>query len=530
MAARAYNDFMDLPELLAALAEPAAYPRPGPVEVRQTHLSAVFLVGDTVYKIRKPVDLGFVDFTTLDKRKRDCDEEVRLNSRLAPNVYRGVVPITREIGRVKVGGTGEPIEWAVEMARLPDEATLGRRLAHGETSSDQIGALAARIADFHRHAARGEHITRFGRFEVVAGNAHENFTQSAGHVGLAVRRPVFDRCRMRTEKSLESLRDLIESRAARGVPCDTHGDLHLSHVYLFPDRPPPDDLVIIDCIEFAERFRFADPVADIAFLVMDLTFYNRRDLAQVCADAYFAAADDEDGRRLLPFYIAYRAIVRAKVEGIQLGEREIPPEQRERVLRKAEAHWLLALGALEEPVKRPCLILIGGLPGTGKSTLARGLAAKGNFQIIRSDGIRKELAGVPESEKASGCYTPEWTDRTYAECLRRAEDGLRDGGRVIVDATFLDEGHREEFLDAGRRLGIPTKLIVCRLDPDDAHERLRNRRGDASDADWAVYEEIAVHWERMSEETDRQSYEIDTTQSDRAVQAAIDLLRQSGLI
>jgi predicted kinase len=323
---------------------------------------------------------------------------------------------------------------------------------------------------------------------------------------------------------------LIDSRAARGVPCDTHGDLHLSHVYLFPDRPPPDDLVIIDCIEFAERFRFADPVADIAFLVMDLVFHNRRDLAQRCADAYFAAAGDDEGRRLFSFYVAYRAIVRAKVEGMQVTEREVPPEQRERMLHKAEAHWLLALGRLEEPSRRPCLILVGGLPGTGKSTLARGLAASGNFDIVRSDVIRKELAGVPAGDKATGHYTPEWTDRTYAACLLRAVDILRDGGRVIVDATFSDEGRREEFLDAARRLGVPARLVICRLEPGEAHERLRNRQGDASDADWAVYEDMAAHWERMSEGTERESAEIDTTDAEHAVQAATRLLSQSGLI
>src|SRR5262249_33455288 len=159
-----------------------------------------------------------------------------------------------------------------------------------------------------------------------------------------VRRPVFDRCRELTEQELDNLRDLIELRAARDAPCDTHGDLHLSHVYQFPNRPPPDDLVIIDCIEFAERYRFADPVADMAFLVMDLSFHNRRDLARSCGDAYFAAANDDEGRRLLPFYVAYRAIVRAKVEGMQLVEREIPEEQREQMMHKAEAHWLTALG------------------------------------------------------------------------------------------------------------------------------------------------------------------------------------------
>jgi uncharacterized protein len=527
----AYNIAMDLPDLIAALSDPRAYPMGGAagVEVRQTHISAVFLVGDSVFKIRKPVNLGFVDFSTVEKRKRDCDDEVRLNRRLAPKVYRGVVPIVLVDGQIRIGGEGEPLEWAVEMERLPDEATLGRRLARGEITASHVEAIAERIAAFHRDAERGEHVSRFGRFDVVAGNARDNFTQSANHVGQTVRRSVFERCRELTEAALVAKRELIESRAARGVPCDTHGDLHLSHVYLFPDQPPPDDLVIIDCIEFSERFRFADPVADIAFLVMDLAFYGRRDLAKACAEAYFAAAGDEEGRALLPFYMAYRALIRAKVEGIQLGEREIPAEQRERVLHKAEAHWLLALGVLAEPMRRPCLVLVGGLPGTGKSTLARGLTAASGFKVLRTDAIRKELAGVPVGEQAVGCYTAEWTERTYQECLRRAVDILRDGERVIVDASFSHEGHREQFIEAAFKLGVPAVMFMCRADPEIVHERLQARRGDASDAGWSVYEELAAQWERMSEETERCASEIDTADGTTTVRMAMDRLQRLGL-
>ncbi len=173
-----------------------------------------------------------------------------------------------------------------------------------------------------------------------------------------------------TEQQLAQLGPLIEARAERGSPCDTHGDLHLDHVYRFPDRPPPESLAIIDCIEFNERFRFADPVADMAFLCMDLRFHAQPDLAKTFADAYFTAAGDGEGRALLPFYTAYRAAVRGKVEGFELREAEVPAEEKASALARARAHWLLALGQLEAPARRPCLVLIGGLPGTGKSTLA----------------------------------------------------------------------------------------------------------------------------------------------------------------
>lgn len=520
---------MHLPELLAALSDPAAYPRPGPVEVRQTHMSVAFLVGDAVYKFRKPVNLGFVDFTTLDKRKHDCDEEVRLNRRLAPGVYGAVVPVTRDGDRVRVGGSGDVVEWAVEMVRLPDDATLKARLAADKVTPAQIEALARRLAEFHRAADRGEHISRFGRFDVVAGNARENFAQTAGHVGNTVRPAVYNRLFELTERALADLRELIEERAERGVPCDTHGDLHLSHVYLFPDRPPPDDLVVIDCIEFAERFRFADPVADLAFLVMDLAYHARRDLARSCADAYFAASGDAEGRRLLPFYVAYRAVVRAKVEGMQAAEQEVLDYQRLAKGASAKAHWRLALGTLEEPLRRPALVLVGGLPGTGKSTLSRGLAQAANFAVIRSDEVRKELAGVPVTEKATGYYTPEWTGRTYVECLVRAMEVAEDCGRVIVDASFWRTIDRLELFLLAQRTGVPVVFFVCRIDPALARERIRARRGDASDADERVYDELAAQWQQDDPRYTRPTVEIDTTDAGRALEQALGVLREMGV-
>jgi hypothetical protein len=245
-----------------------------------------------------------------------------------------------------------------------------------------------------------------------------------------------------TEESLTRLRPLIESRAARGIPRDTHGDLRLDHIYLLPDRNPPDKLAVIDCIEFNERFRFADPVADMAFLVMDLAFHGRRDLARVFADEYFRASSDEEGRVLLSFYTAYRAVVRAKVEGLELLETEIPEAERTRAAAKSRAHWLLALGELEAASRRPCLVLVGGLLGTGKSTLARGLVREANFRLVRSDVVRKELAGLPPGASArssfgEGIYTQAWSDKTYAGArvmLRRSYWRAREFSSTLASA------------------------------------------------------------------------------------------------
>ncbi|MBI3860572.1 MAG: AAA family ATPase [Planctomycetia bacterium] len=491
---------MQISSLIAGLSEPSAYPfATTEIEVCQTHISAVFLAGDFAYKVKKPVKLSFLDFSTLERRRHFCDEEVRLNRRLAPDVYLGVVPVTCSEGRAAFEGAGETIDWAVKMRRLPEAATLEQRVLRNEIGPNDVARLAVRLAQFHKAAARSEHIASFGRCEVVARNILENFAVAEPMTGRTISSAVRSRLTALTEAALRDLQPLIDARSAGGVTCDTHGDLHLDHVYLFPQETPPADLVIVDCIEFNERFRYTDPVADMAFLAMDLEFHGRRDLSAAFTHAYLAASADDEGRRLLPLYLSYRAAVRGKVDGLQLAEPEIPQAARDKALVRARGHWLLALNALEEPGKRACLVLVGGLPGTGKSTLAANLASSAGFQVLRSDVVRKELAGLaPDApardEFGKGLYTRESTDRTYVECLRRAESLLFDGQRVIVDATFLEEPRRRPFFEMALRSGMPALFLVCEADETTVRSRLATRRGDASDADWSVYVHAVQRW------------------------------------
>jgi aminoglycoside phosphotransferase family enzyme/predicted kinase len=528
---------MELDRLIEALGNPTAYPfSVQGIEVRQTHISVVFLAGSFVYKLKKPVNLGFLDFSTLEKRKHFCEEEVRLNRRLAPMVYRGVVPITKTDDGIHIEGKGEAIEWAVKMEWLPEGTSLLDRLERGEVGLEIIELLAGKIAAFHARAESGSHIAAFGRFEVVARNARENFEQSISHVGVTVSRKVFGRVRALTEEHLTKLQPLIESRASRGVPRDTHGDLHLDHVYYFPDRDAPNDLVAIDCIEFNEHFRYADPVADIAFLAMDLIYRGHRQLAEAFIAAYLHSTADLEGTTLLPFYVAYRAAIRAKVEGIEFFEKEISEAERSVVRTRAQAHWLLTLGELESPSNRPCLVLIGGLPGSGKSTLARGLAEEGDFHVIRSDEVRKELAGLDPNASARGAldegiYTKEWTARTYAECLRRAEKVIFEGKRAIVDASFIDESHRSEFLAAALRWGVPGVLLICTASTEVARQRIENRRGDASDADLSTYRQARERWQPIGRLTRTSCHEVSTDDTkEEALAGAIDILRKRRLV
>jgi predicted kinase len=327
--------------------------------------------------------------------------------------------------------------------------------------------------------------------------------------------------------ALDQLQPLIDERARQGLIRDCHGDLHLDHVYCFPEREPPADLVIVDCIEFNEHFRYLDPVADMAFIVMDFHRHGRSDLAKAFADANFEASGDETGRPLLPLYTAYRASVRGHVAGLKLAESEVPPSERSADLQSARGHWLLALTQLEKPGRRPCLLATAGLPGAGKSSLAAVLERQAGFTVIRSDVVRMQL--IP-SKQASERYLPEWIDKTYAECWRQAAEALFAGQRVLIDATFRKESHRQALLDLARRWGVPSLILKCHAEPAIIRQRMAQRRGDASEADWAVYQQLVESWEEPTPSTRRALRTISTNGStDQVLGAALPALREHDL-
>jgi predicted kinase len=331
----------------------------------------------------------------------------------------------------------------------------------------------------------------------VAANCRENFTQLEPFAGRTLSAPLLGRLVQATNRRLAELGPRIEARSRQGVPRDTHGDLRLEHVYWFPDRPAPEDLLIIDCIEFNDRFRWADPVADIAFLAMELEFYGTPELARVFTGAYFEASGDAVGEQLLPFYVAYRHVVRGKVRSFQSDDPRCDAARKAELAAHARAHFLPALGHLEVPGARPCLILMTGLPGTGKSTLARRLETGDGFTRVSTDRVRRELvAASPGGAGAGGAYTAEWTARTYATCLARAAAGLDEGRRVVVDGTLRTDEDRAPFLELAASARVPLVLFTCECEPDEVRRRLADRTGDESEADWAVYRKLAPSWTR----------------------------------
>lgn len=487
-------------------------PRPSRVELRETHVSWVFMTPGDVYKVKKPVSFGFLDFATIEARRRACEAELVLNSRLAAGTYLGLVPVRIDgSGRHHFGSDGEVVDWAVHMLRLPDVHRADVRLAAGALTPEHVDDVARFLADFHARVRCDESTAEYGTIEAIARNVSENFAEvDAAKEGLLTPSQAREVERFQLEH-LRTRARVFDRRREDGRIREGHGDLRLDHLYIGEDG----GITVIDCIEFSDRFRCGDVCADVAFLSMDLAARGHVELAERLIAQYARAADDFELYALIDFYESYRAYVRGKVS--TLTARQAQGRMREVALADARRHFALALSAGRRSLLEPVVVAVGGVIASGKSTVAEALGDRLSAPVIDADRTRKRLLGIAptnhaNSEAFSGPYDAATTDRVYAELMLRASIVLESGRPVVLDASFRTEELRRAARDLAREHDVPFMFVECRARPSVCRERLarRERESSVSDGRLAIFDAFCARVEPVREIADASLVVVDT--------------------
>lgn len=474
--------------LIQALKQPECYPHPvESVRVVQTHVSWIILTGQYAYKIKKPVDFGFLDFTTLAQREHFCREELRLNQRFSDQLYLDVVSIggTLQRPRLEASGAAPTIEYAVKMRQFPTGQLLSDYADRGELNTAMAGQIARQLAVFHQNAPSDpEQAVQFGQPQAIFQTVIGNFD------ALQLQKPLFpgesaqqEQLRQWSEQEWRRLYPVFEQRAKQHVR-ECHGDLHLGNIAWWDGHA-----VFFDCIEFSAQFRWTDTISELAFLLMDLHQRDLGELAQEVLNNYLQHCGDYAGLAVLNFYCVYRAMVRAKVCRLQLAQQS---GQNTALQQKYRAYLSLAAQFTESHI--PILCITHGLSGSGKSFVSRHLARTLRAIHLRSDVERKRLVGLEptgrsNSEPGSGIYTENLNEQTYLALWHSANAALNAGFSVIVDATFLSRACRDQFKNLAGQHSAPFLILVCRAAEKTLEERVSQRaaRGqDASEADGKV--------------------------------------------
>ncbi|HSP36915.1 MAG TPA: AAA family ATPase [Frankiaceae bacterium] len=447
--------------------------------VVETHTATLFFTSDRVYKVKKHLDLGFVDFRSYADRRQVCLDEVALNRRLAPDVYLGVASVTDV--------EGQPCDSVVVMRRMPDDRRLSSLLstAGSGVRHDLVRAVARTVAAFHARCDTSPEIVELGSWSSVRGLWQENAEAVQRFAGRFLDPLLLNRVSRLANQYLRGREPLFRLRQERGLVRDGHGDLLCDDIYCLDDGPR-----ILDCLEFDRRLRIGDVLADVAFLGMDLERLGHPDLAHTLFAEYGRFSGEHHPRSLQHFYVAYRALVRSKVSCIraeQMGTAGGPlAEAAVRLAGLAEQH--LHAGRMR-------MVLVGGLPGTGKSSVAAGLAdANPTWTLVRSDQIRKEMAGIDGSAAApfgQGLYSAEQRRHTYGELLERARMCLEQGENVLLDASGTQQEQRDAAHRVAESTGAELQALHCVVPELVQLDRLARRRGDVSDADGAVAVAVA---------------------------------------
>jgi len=488
----------------------------------ETHISWVLLTGDDAYKLKKPLKLDFLNFSTQQLRRAACEEELRINRRTAPEIYLDVVPITGSIAAPGIAGDGPVIDHAVHMRRFPQRALLANHAARGELGAEHIDALARHVTSFQRAAAVAPVDGPYGQATTIRQLVDDNFAPLHERLRSDPLAARLDALHEWVRNEGARLQPLFDARRANGQVREGHGDLHLGNLIWLDGAPQ-----LFDAIEFNPQLRWVDVMADVAFLFMDLHAHGLAPLAWRFMNAWLDLGGDHAGLELLPFYAVYRALVRAKVASL-------------RVATPGDAHWREMARYVElayrlaQPRER-VLWVASGVSGSGKSSQSQPLIESRGIVRLRADVERKRLFGLaPEASSAGvpgGIYTPAASARTYAELRERARTVLRAGFPVLVDATFLRRTHRAEFIALAAESAVPCRLLVFDAPVEILRERVRRRSAegrDASEATLEVLERQLAEREPLTAAESALAIQVDTTREVDWTKLPLDV-RSSGI-
>ena len=454
-----------------------------PIELIQTHISFVFLTGDYAYKLKKPVNFGFLDFSTPAKRHHFTQEELRLNKPIAPDIYLEVLPITQLHGKYQLNGDGDIVEYVLKMRQFPQENLLINLVQQQALKPEHCQALGKLLAEFHQQTPTNEYITSFGTPDNIGLAINENYQHTVKYIGSIQTEQQYLETKAFTDNFLTTKITLLQQRQAQGKIRECHGDLHLRNICLYKNK-----IQLFDRIEFNEQFRYADVIYDVAFTLMDLDFHQAQELGNIFLNTYLEITGDWEGVEVLPLYLCRQAYVRAKVNSIT---------QRTAAKVLAERYYNLAW-QYSQP-RQGKIILMSGLSGSGKTTVARKIAPSINAIHIRSDAVRKHLAGITlNTTGGEELYSLEMTSKTYQRLLELGIKLAKQGLTVILDAKYDRYQWREDAATAAQAAGIPLEIYYCTAPVEILRERLEKRKGDISDATTDILDQQLANQEEFT--------------------------------
>ncbi|NEP00072.1 MAG: AAA family ATPase [Symploca sp. SIO2E9] len=499
---------MDLIFLIDKMKQPGFYPHPvqEPIELIQTHISYVFLTGDYVYKIKKPVNLGFLDFSTLELRQHFCLQELQMNKPNAPEVYLEVLPISQTGDNFILGGNGQIVEYTLKMRQFPQEALLIEMFEQGKLQESHMEELGLTVARFHAQAQTNDYIRSFGKPAQIREAIDNNYWQTQKYIGGPQTQQQYEETKKYTDKFFAQNQELLTQRLQNNRIKECHGDLHLRNICFWHDK-----IQLFDRIEFNQQFRFVDVMYDVAFTVMDLEARGAKKLANAFLNTYLDQTGDWEGLQVLPLYLSRQAYVRAKVNSFLLDDHNIPEAAKQEAQATASDYYRLAWEYTKS--RKGSLMLTSGLSGSGKTTVARYLARYLGAIHLRSDVLRKNLAGISlEQRGGDELYTPAMTQKTYQRLLELGIKLANLGFPVILDAKYDKLALRGEVIAQANSYRLPVQIIHCIAPESVLRDRLLSRTNDVSDATADLIEQQQAAAEAFTDAEKSLVISLDTTQ------------------